>query len=131
MVSIGVTLGGNGEPTTEVFTDELADYFCCIVNNEIIGEPMEFKGGISRTTGYSGYPFNGSRKGAVYCKSNDIKGKWLTIIETADLFGIDKYDLIPTKSVEEVIKEEPVAKERTQSNSKKEICKIDGKCYPM
>lgn len=120
-------MSGN-DPQIDI--NELDNHFCCIVNGNMIGEPMEFKGGVSKTTGYSGYPFNESRKGAVYCKSNDIKGKWLTITETANLFDIDKYDLIPVKTVEQN-PEKPKAKERTQSSGTKEICKIDGKCYPV
>lgn len=93
---------------------------------------MEFKGGISASTGYSGYPFEGTTKGRVYCKSNDIKGKWFTITETADLFEIDKYDLMPVKTVEQLEPEiKPKPKSTSSHNSKKEICKIDGNCYPI
>ena len=82
----------------DVLVNELKDYYVCILNNEISGEPTEFKGGISGT-GYSGYPFIDSRKGAIRCGTTDNKGTWILLSKYAIDKGLDPYELL--------LKEEP------------------------
>lgn len=116
------------QTTDTVLTDELEHHYSCIVDDKIIGDPVEFKGGISKSTGYSGYPFEGTTKGRVYCNSNDIKGKWIQVGVLATRLGIDPYDLIVK---EEEDKPTQPKQRSTGSGARQEECKIDGKCYPL
>lgn len=85
---VGVAVGPG------VFDNELADYYVCDVDGVI----AEFKGGISGT-GYSGYPFADSRKGAVRCGTSDAKGEWVVIKDYAKKLDVDPYDLLKERPV--------------------------------
>ena len=104
VVSLGIGV------TPEVFDNELQDYYHC----DKTGDISEFKGGVSGT-GYSGYPFAESRKGAVRCGTTEDKGNWVKLSIIAEEFGIDAYDLILEQEEKEI-------KENPAHSSKKEIC---------
>ena len=110
VISLGVAV------TPEIFDNELQDYFYC--NNT--GDISEFKGGVSGT-GYSGYPFIDSRKGAVRCGVTEDKGTWIKLSKFASNNNLDVYDLL-------LAEEKPVNTIVPNSNkgAKKWICAIDG-----
>lgn len=108
IVSLGIGI------TPEVLDNELADYYHC----DKTGDISEFKGGVSGT-GYSGYPFAESRKGAVRCGTTEDKGNWVKLSIVAEELGIDAYDLILMQEEE---KEKQEIKENPAHSSKKEIC---------
>ena len=121
-----------GIPISEtLFVNELGDYYICQANNEI----FEAKGGISGT-GLSAYPFEDSRKSANRCKYEDgTNSKWVKLSDYAKELGLDPYDLIQEKEVEEIeVNEvkEIVLEPQRQINNKilKEKCGFDG-CIPI
>lgn len=119
LASLGITA------TPGILTNELADYYICDKTDEI----SEFKGGVSKTTGYSGYPFIDSRKGPVYCGTSDNKGTWISLSQYAEDNDLDVYELILAE-MEEGEQEEPEPEEKPVNpivpnpshGSKKEIC---------
>ncbi len=88
----GVTLG-------DVLINELKDYFICNLDDNI----KEFKGGISATTAYSGYPYIDSRKGAIRCGTTDNKGKWKSLSNYAKEIGVDPYDLLESSNEKQYV----------------------------
>ena len=88
LLAIGAPLSIDG--IQDAFNNELQDYYRCSIDGDI----KPFPGGISKTTGYSGYPFEDSRKGPVYCGDSDNKGKWVSLIEYAEELGIDPYVIL-------------------------------------
>jgi len=78
-LGIGVTPG--------ILDNELQDYYQC----DKTGDISEFKGGVSGT-GYSGYPFLDSRKGAVRCGTTEDKGTWVKLSIVAEEAGIESWN---------------------------------------
>lgn len=87
LISIGVPVADRTYDS--VFSGELNNYFICNKDLNI----LEFPGGVS-STGYSGYPYENSRKGVIYCGTSDDKGAWVRLTEYASSIGIDPYDLL-------------------------------------
>lgn len=85
IASIGIPIADQ----SRVFSNELKDYYICDKDNKV----MEFPGGIS-STAFSGYPFEGSTKGAVRCGTTENKGKWVPVGAYAASLGVDPYDLL-------------------------------------
>lgn len=83
------------------------------------GEAKYFEGGISKTTGLTGYPFKDSRKSPTYCYLDDSKIPWMNAKLYASENGIDLLDLIKPK-------EKPVEKIDSGIYGLKYICNNKG-----
>ena len=92
LISLGVPIADR--TFGDVLTNELKDYYICDKTEMI----KEFKGGVSGTQ-YSGYPFSGSTKGAVYCGTSLDKGKWIKLNDYSNNLGIDPYELLQKEEV--------------------------------
>ncbi len=65
-------------------------YYC-----DVTDEIGVFLGGISETTGLSGYPHADNRKDVAYCKNEaGFKGQWEDLVDYAESQGIDPLSLI-------------------------------------
>ena len=87
--------GGNALLTD----DEFKNAYVCDITEEL----GIFAGGISGTA-YTGYPNVDNRKSPTYCKSNEVKGKWIQLDTYAKSKGVDPLTfLIKSKKIEQLI----------------------------
>jgi len=114
-VALIALISSLGIPVTDtMFDTELKDYYVCDVNEALI---IQFLGGVSGT-GYSGYPYADSRKGAKYCKSADgVKGEWISLSKYAKDKGLDPYDFME--------------KDEQEGGAIKYICPPLNECYEV